>query len=562
MVKSAGICARISSDPASTRLGVERQIADCEALAERKGWPVGEVYVDNDVSAYSGQVRAAYQQMFEDLKHGLRDAEVVWDLDRLHRQPRELEAFFDLVDAVGIAENLATVTGEYDLSTPDGRLHARIKGAVDRSSSDKVGMRLRRKHAELAAAGKVAGGGPRPFGYTDDRLQVVAEEAAIIREMASRMLAGDSLRSLAVDLNSRGIRTSQGNEWTSSGVKRVLMSPRVSGRREYQGEFFTAVWPPIITPEQSDRLRRKLGSRTPKDRRAPRRYLLTGGLLRCGRCDAPMIARPDAQRRRRYVCDGGPGHAGCGRLSALAEPLEELITKAVLYRLDTPELAAALTDARAQQTELAGLHDQIADDQAMLEELAADYANRQISRSEWMAAREPIQGRIDQARRRLSRLSPTTPIDGYVGHSDLLRAAWSGLPLSRQKAIVRVLIERVIAHPPSSTETGSSRSGASDSGANRSGRLVANADRGRRRRAVPRWCGHEPLLTHRRGSVVTFQAGRVSGRRGGGSAVPPGGGPPPSQSPPPRSPSPPHPAWRTSPPPSGAPPRGRFVSAP
>jgi DNA invertase Pin-like site-specific DNA recombinase len=449
MVRSAGIYARISSDPAATRLGVERQIADCEALAERLGWPIGEVYVDNDVSAYSGRVRAAYQQMLEDLKHGLRDAVVVWDLDRLHRQPRELEAFFDLVDAAGIAENLATVTGEYDLSTPDGRLHARIKGAVDRSSSDKAGMRLRRKHDELRAAGKVAGGGPRPFGYTKDRLEVVSDEAAVIREMAARVLAGDSLRSLAVDLNSREIRTSQGNEWDSSGVKRVLVSPRISGRRagNVEGEFFEAVWPPIISPDQSDRLRAKLLSRGRSDRRAPRSYLLTGGLLRCGRCDSPMIARPNAKGQRRYVCSSGPGQPGCGRMSTIAEPVEELIVEAVLYRLDTPELAAALTDARAEQSELAALHDQVTADQEMLDGLAEDYANRVISRSEWMAAREPIQSRIDAARRRLARLSPTTPIDEYVGHSALLRSAWTDLALSRQQAIVRVVLDHVTCHP-------------------------------------------------------------------------------------------------------------------
>jgi len=424
---TAGIYARISSDPDGTRLGVERQIADCEALAARLGWTVADQYIDNDISAWSGKARPEYQRMVDDLKNREIDAVLVWHPDRLTRHPRELEELIALVEGIGDVRIETVTAGDYDLSTSAGRSVARIVGAIARKDSDDASTRLRRKHAELAAAGKVAGGGPRPFGYTDDRLQVVAEEAAIVREMASRVLAGDSLRSLAVDLNSRGIRTTQGNEWTSSGVKRILMAPRVSGRREYRGEFFEAVWPPIITPEQSDRLRRKLGSRTTNDRRAPKRYLLTGGLLRCGRCDAPMIARPDAQRRRRYVCDGGPGHSGCGRLSALAEPLEELIAEAVLYRLDTPELAAALTDARAQQAELAGLHDQIADDQAMLDELAADYANRRIGRSEWMAAREPIQGRIDQARRRLSRLSPTTPIDGYVGQGDLLRAAWTGL---------------------------------------------------------------------------------------------------------------------------------------
>ncbi|MBU1227207.1 MAG: recombinase family protein [Actinobacteria bacterium] len=444
---SAGIYARISSDPDGTRLGVERQITDCEALASRLGWTVAEQYVDNDISAWSGKDRPEYRRMVDDLKNRGIDAIVVWHPDRLTRHPREFEELIALVEGIGDVRIETVTAGDYDLSTSAGRSVARIVGAIARKDSDDASTRLRRKHAELAAAGKVAGGGPRPFGYTEDRLQVVAEEAAVIREMATRVLAGDSQRSIAVDLNSRGIHTSQGNDWTPSGVKRVLMSTRISGRREYQGEFFDAVWPPIIPPEQSDRLRRKLGSRTPKDRRAPKRYLLTGGLLRCGRCDAPMIARPDVNSRRRYVCDSGPGHAGCGRMSALAEPLEQFIAEAVLYRLDTPELAAALVDSRAQQAELAGLHDQIADDQGMLDGLAADYANRQIGRSEWMTAREPIHARIDQARRRLSRLSPTTPIDGYVGQADLLRAAWTGLTLSRQKAIVRVLVERLIAHP-------------------------------------------------------------------------------------------------------------------
>lgn len=444
---TAGIYARISSDPDGTRLGVERQISDCEALAARLGWSVADVYVDNDISAWSGKARPEYRRMLDDVKNRVINGIVVWHPDRLTRHPRELEELISLVEDVGNVRIETVTAGDYDLSTSAGRSVARIVGAIARKDSDDASTRLRRKHAELAAAGKVAGGGPRPFGYTKDRLQVVAEEAAIVREMAARVLAGDSLRSIAVDLNARGIRTSQGNEWDSSGVKRVLMSPRVSGRREYRGEFFEAVWPPIITPEQSDRLRRKLGSRTPRDRRAPRRYLLTGGLLRCGRCDAAMVARPDAKGRRRYVCAKGPGQAGCGRLSALANPLEELITEAVLYRLDTPELAAALSDVRAQQAELAGLHDQITQDQAMLDELAADYANRRIGRSEWMAAREPIQTRIDQARRRLSRLSPTTPIDGYVGQADLLRAAWTGLPLSRQQAIVRVVLDHVIARP-------------------------------------------------------------------------------------------------------------------
>ncbi len=444
---SAGIYARISSDPDGTRLGVERQIADCEALAKRLGWKVVDQYEDNHTSAWSGRTRPEYLRMLDDIKNRVIDGLLVWHPDRLHRHPRELEELIALIEDVGDFQIETVMAGDFDMSTSAGRSIARIVGAIARKDSDDSSSRLRRKHAELAAAGKLAGGGVRPFGYEADRLTVNPNEAAVIREMATRVLGGDSLRSVASDLNSRGVRTSKGNDWNTTGLKKVLMSARISGRREYGGEFFDAIWAGIISPEQSDRLRRKLGSRNRSTSRAPRRYLLTGGLLRCGRCEIPMVSRPNSKGDRRYVCSPDPGDGGCGRMSAVADPLEALIVELVLHRLDTPELAAALTDSRAQQTELAGLHDEVAADQAMLDELAADYANRLFSRSEWMAARDPIQERIDQARRRLSRLSPTTAIDEYVGHADLLETAWIDLSLSRQQAIVRAVIDRISVKP-------------------------------------------------------------------------------------------------------------------
>jgi site-specific DNA recombinase len=83
------------------QLGVRRQVADCEALADRRGWMVVERYVDDDVSAYAGAGRPEYRRLLEDLDAGHLDAVLVWHLDRLHRQPKELEEFFDFVDAAG-----------------------------------------------------------------------------------------------------------------------------------------------------------------------------------------------------------------------------------------------------------------------------------------------------------------------------------------------------------------------------------------------------------------------------------------------------------------------------
>jgi hypothetical protein len=86
---------------------------------------------------------------------------------------------------------MASVSGERDLGTHDGRLMARIQGAVARKESDDKSRRIKRKAQELAVAGKVAGGGSRPFGYEADKRTVRESEAVVIRECARRLLAGE-----------------------------------------------------------------------------------------------------------------------------------------------------------------------------------------------------------------------------------------------------------------------------------------------------------------------------------------------------------------------------------
>jgi hypothetical protein len=70
-----------------------------------------------------------------------------------------------------------------------------------------------------------------------------------------------------------------------------------------------------------------------------------------------------------------------------------------------------------------------------------------VTFSEWLAARAPIEARIDAAQRKLSRLSRSAAIDPYVGRSETLRAAWAELTLNRQRSIVSALLERAVIRP-------------------------------------------------------------------------------------------------------------------
>ncbi|SRR6266540_4138240 len=164
MPMAVGIYARISQDREGDGLGVARQLEDCREEAARRGWPVAEEYVDDDVSAYSGKPRPAYRRMLADLSERRINAVIVWHLDRLHRRPIELEEFVQTCSAAGVI-NVVTLHGDFNLGSGDGLPVARLLSAVAANESDAKRRRGKRKALEVAQAGKPHMGGSRPFGY-------------------------------------------------------------------------------------------------------------------------------------------------------------------------------------------------------------------------------------------------------------------------------------------------------------------------------------------------------------------------------------------------------------
>jgi len=442
-VLAAAIYARISRDVTGEGLGVERQLAECRKLAARRGWVVAEEYVDNDISAYSGKARPQYERMLEDVAEGRRDAVIAFHTDRLTRRPVELEHFMQVCDTAGL-KHFATVTADIDLGNDDGLFMARVLGAVAAKESARKSARLRSKARQNAEQGRVSGGGIRPFAYADDRVTVVESEAAIFRDLATRYLAGESLMSLTNWMQEQGILSVAGKPWHTSVLRTTLTNPLYAGLRAHHGEVVAeAVWPAIITVEQHRQLVAAFARKKTTGRRTPRRYLLSG-LLRCGKCGNKLFSSVRKDRKietRRYVCQSGPDHGGCGKLTVVAAPLEEWIAEAVLIRLDSPAMADALAGRAAADERHAATLAELEADKAQMEELAAMWSAKEISTVEWKTAREPIERRIQTAERQLSQLIGTTTLDEWIGNSAGLRDAWEGLNLTRQAAIIGAVLD-------------------------------------------------------------------------------------------------------------------------
>jgi DNA invertase Pin-like site-specific DNA recombinase len=442
--KAVAIYVRISRDRGGQGLGVSRQESDCRAWCEAQGWQVREVFVDNDVSAYSGRRRPAFERMVEGIKAGLFDAIVVWHPDRLTRSAKELDSIIDLVEATGVA--LGTVTaGDYDLTTPEGRLVARIVGAVARKESEDKSRRIRRKHLELAEKGDGRGGGTRPFGFNADRLTINEPEAELIREAARRILAGESVRGVLRDWGQRGVATVTGAEWSPITFTRMLTRARTAGLRSHHGKVTAkAVWPGILTSDDHVKLVAVLTDPARRKSHQPTRYLLTGFVF-CELCGARMVARPTQQRKRRYTCAKGPGYHGCGHTGIDAEGLERLVSEAVIEAIAGPGLAKAMawTEADAVGDDAA----EIAALEARQAELAELWAAGEIGKIEWWAARDALEKRLETTRTRIVAQQAPVALNGLPASAEELTELWDTLSFDRRRAIIGAVVEKLTIRP-------------------------------------------------------------------------------------------------------------------
>ncbi len=449
----AAIYVRISSDSEGTGLGVGRQRVDCEAVAARLGWRIVDIYEDNDVSASNGKPRPAYERMTKDIEVGRVRAVVVWDVDRLTRTPRELEDVIDYADKMGL--KLASVGGDIDLGTEQGRMLARMKGTVARYEVEQSRRRLRRKHEELAADGRHIG--PRPFGWDMVRdgtgpaaLTINREEADVVRECVARVLKGEGLWRIVNDLNARGITTSTGTTWATQTLRRMLLRWRNCGIRTHRGkEAGPGQWEPIIDRATHERVVATLTdpSRRKNNRGTDLRYLLTNIAL-CGACERPVVGtaeftytvkgykRKDGTygppRERRYPHAYKCPHHGCMKVQRRMADVDEYVEAVVVGLLERdgvrilggdPTIAdAARGRVESLEAKLALVADQFADDI-----ITADQLQRITAK---------IRADLDAERNRLRLAMPNDALaDFTVRPAD----AWTRASLDKKRKVLEAI---------------------------------------------------------------------------------------------------------------------------
>jgi DNA invertase Pin-like site-specific DNA recombinase len=482
---------RISRDPYGQEKGVTRQMEDIKELAARLGWTIIRFYVENDTSAYKKRkitlpdgstawrvIRPEFTRMLQDLQGGEIDGIIVYDLDRLARQPRDLEDLIDLVEAY--RRPVQGVTGNIDLMTSNGRAMARVLTAMANKSSEDTARRVARARLQEANEGRTHK--TRRFGRTIEG-ELIPEEAEVLQWAARRLIDGESWTGTAKILAAGEIQP-PGGRWYVQALRYMLLNPTVAGIAVYNGamrehngtgttveSYITSAlknpdgsyvmttldkiltveeWETLVTVFRAGREGKQFtGVNTKK-------YLLSG-LLRCGKaredgtvCNHPMngtrITDPKhaGEKIVIYRCPG-PAQGGCAGVSRRAALVDKLIEDTLFGYLakkapreaPEPEQAAAASD---EQRQLDAAN-------ARLAKLRTGYATGQVTDETFFATVPLIEAEIKKLTKAAKEAAHARP--GYAPMRTVaqVRKAWDEADTAGKRAILGQYLNAIVVKP-------------------------------------------------------------------------------------------------------------------
>lgn len=434
----AAIYCRISLAVLKDTTKVDEQEAQCREVARRLGWEVTAVFKDNSRSAWQrNRKRDGWDAMLEGLRVGRFGAIVSYWGDRIVRQPRDLEDLLDLREGRKIS--VASVMGRYDFNNKDHRMMMRWEVGRACNESDTISERVINHHELRRARGlaRPGGRGGRAFGFETDGMTHVEAECAVIREMAVRVLRGETVGSISRDVSARGWLTPAGNEFGYGTVRKMLARPRYAGLMP-DGES-KAAWASVLERDTWERVRLLLDAKAEQFGYATnaRRWLLSG-IAVCGAvsggevCCTPLIIKPSKGRGRQeyqqgYACP----RKGCGKVYRSAPHLDAYVGARVVGLLNNPlNPAAQVPNAPEPAAEWADL----SAERAETERIARDYRASAGMLSILAARLDSIDARMAQLRERETSDSRSRLLEQYRG---ITRDQWENeLPLDVRRALV------------------------------------------------------------------------------------------------------------------------------
>ncbi len=434
---------------------VDQQLSALTALARRDDVEIVGPYRDDGISAsrYAGsKVREGWQHVMEAIVSGQATELWCWEISRT---TRDRPVWATLINACIAQRVMISVNGKFhDPNDPDDGFMLDLGAALAVRESAMTSKRIQRDVAARARNGLPHG--RIPYGYRriyDERTRALIRQepdpdtAPIVQELARRVLAGESMYSLEVELNARGVlspetvrmRRNGDSEsswrWRQDQIRDVILSPAAAGLRVHQGKVIdgvVAAWEPIISTDDHRLLVTKLtdGKRlTWTD--ASVKHLLSR-LAVCGVCGSPMRRTVNRKIYAQYSCWGGKGTGCTGRKQ---QWVDTFVQDVIIERLEQPDVLDVFVrddgdDVQAAQREVTLRR-------AELDELRAAKKAGRISLSSFLEFEPDTLAKIADAEQRAIPAAVPALLADLAGAD--VRPRWEALTVPQRRQVIRTL---------------------------------------------------------------------------------------------------------------------------
>ena len=442
---------RVSTEKQLENYSIEEQSQRIRSYCQAKGWVLQKIYTDGGYSGGNTN-RPALQELLAGLPTCGADAVVVYKLDRLSRSQKDtltlIEDYFlaQGVDFISINEN-------FDTSTPFGRAMIGILSVFAQLEKDQITERFTMGRIGRGKAGYYHGGGTSPTGYdyVNGELVVNEYQAAQVREVFQRFLAGESINAIARQM----IKTYGGN-WSSAKICGMLRNSVYVGKVKFAGEEYDGRHQPIIPQDWFDDAGRLLTSPEREDKKTPaqktpfRAGFLLSSLVYCARCGARYSAvhgyykcYSRSKATRKFIVDPNCKNDNwpiedldnlvvsyIRRLSANQSNLEAVLQSASAgeVKVDTAAITRKLKDVEQQISRLIDLYQVGSVPMGLLSERI-----HQLNLEKEVLSKELVSIPVSFEERRNSFLKK---LWGFLEHFD-------GSPLETQRLLVSSIVTKV-----------------------------------------------------------------------------------------------------------------------
>ena len=437
-----GPYARISDTDQDRAPGLDRQLRTVMPLIEARGGVATREYIDNDKSAFKPEVirDEGFEPWLADFIAGKNDGIAGWDLDRIFRQPTDLERVIKAYcDAYFKQKRPKPVlwlpSMSIDLTDEDGQMVARMLVNIANHSSAKTVKRVTNFYRDEALKGHIFSNYPAFYRNADGSIN--KDKAAITHKAIAAVFAGIRPTAIAEEWRTKGITTARGGRVTGETVRRILIAPGIAGLAVYKKE--------LLLDKEGQRIERADGGLIdvatwetlcellkPKPaRRRPTKGLLSR-LLRCGLCGARMVHVRRNEHWFSYNCQSKDA-GGCAGLGISGPGLDEQITALVLAYLDQP--------IEAPEPEVGPDTRRLDEVTAKIAELMQAYRAGEMSGSLVFPSIKELETEQKTLRSHVAR---------HVRKAKKVTSAaeeWPTLPLDRKQAILGELFETIVIAP-------------------------------------------------------------------------------------------------------------------